>query len=95
MRVCVGLLQVYLRSHMGFRQDIMRPAHHAGCFEQFKMSGMLIQVTARSPVMAVTVISPGSSPRQCYCSLRSDVALCKSVYHNVLAETHVRPEIYL
>ena len=59
MRICAGLLQVYLRSHMGFSQDIMRPAHQAGCFEQFKMSGMLIQVTARSPIMAVTVVSPG------------------------------------
>ena len=70
MRICAGLLQVYLRSHMGFSQDIVRPAHQAGYFEQFKMSGMLIQVSPRSPVMAVTVVSPGSSPGQCDCSLQ-------------------------
>ena len=64
-----GLLQVYLRSHMGFSQDIMRSAHQAGCFEQLKMSGMLIQVSARSPIKPVTVVSPGSSPGQCDCSL--------------------------
>ena len=69
MRVCAGLLQVYLRSHMGFSQDIMRPGHQAGCSEQFKMSGMLIQVTSRPPVMAVTVVGPGSNPGQCDCSL--------------------------
>ena len=72
MRVCAGLLQEYLRSHMGLNQDIMKPAHQAGCIEQFKMSGMLIPVTARSPVMAVTVVSPGSSPGQCDCSLMLD-----------------------
>ena len=30
----------------------MIPAHQAGCFEQFKLSRMLIQITVRSLVMA-------------------------------------------
>ena len=41
------------------------------------MSGMLVQVTARSPVMAVTVVSPGSSPGQCDCSLSTGI-LCRA-----------------
>ena len=48
----------------------MRPAQQEGRFELFKMSGILVQVPARSPVMAVTGNSPGFTPAQYDCSFR-------------------------